>query len=161
MFAENKGYRLNWFQCFGFGTYRIYACRAVRNGQTGVLFLGRENLNKTIEWDVRFAISNKRKRIKAWIEEREDLDDTTGTCGLEGLIWAKNGILEFEKFIKEYYLKRDKCKKHRITISWTDNKRTISWTDNKRKKVYRRYLKRYGYELKIHYGAEFLVKDVF
>lgn len=30
MFAENKGYRLNWFQCFGFGTYRIYACRAVR-----------------------------------------------------------------------------------------------------------------------------------
>ena len=122
------------------------------NGQTGVLFLGRENLNKTIEWDVRFAISNKRKRIKAWIEEREDLDDTTGTCGLEGIIWAKNGILEFERFIKEYYLKRDKCKKHRITISWTDNKR---------KKVYTRYLKRYGYELKIHYGAEFLVKDVF
>ncbi|UVX98790.1 MAG: hypothetical protein [Bacteriophage sp.] len=73
------------------------------------------------------------------------MDKTTGNCGLEGLIWAKNGLLEFEKFIKKDYLKQ------RIVISWTDNKR---------KKVYIHYLKRYGYRLKIHYGREFLIKDI-
>lgn len=122
------------------------------NRQTGILFLNKEDLNKTIEWNVSFAIANKRKHIQAWLQGDHAIDDTTGTCGLEGLIWAKNGLLEFEEFIKNHYLKSPDHKNHRITILWTNSKR---------KRVYVNYLKRYGYVLKIHYGKEFLIKDIF
>lgn len=70
------------------------------NRQTGILFLNKEDLNKTVEWNVSFAIANKRKHIQAWLQGDRVMDNATGTCGLEGLIWAKNGLLEFEEFIK-------------------------------------------------------------
>lgn len=33
------------------------------NGQTGVLFFGREIMSKTWEWNMSFAINSKKKRI--------------------------------------------------------------------------------------------------
>ena len=94
-------------------------------------------------WNVVFAINNKRKRIKSWIKDEEAMDCSTGKCGVEGLIWAKNGLLEFENFIKKEGLKQ------RIIVRWTDSKR---------KRVYKHYLEKEGYKLTIYYGKEFLIK---
>ena len=73
------------------------------------------------------------------------MDCSTGKCGVEGLIWAKNGLLEFEKFIKKEDLKQ------RIVVRWTDSKR---------KRVYKHYLEKEAYKLTIYYGKEFLIKNI-
>ena len=101
--------------------------------------------DKITEWNVAFAINNKRKHIKSWIKDEESMDCSTGKCGVEGLIWAKNGLLEFEKFIKKEDLKQ------RIVVRWTDSKR---------KRVYKHYLEKEGYKLTIYYGKEFLIKNI-
>ena len=98
-----------------------------------------------MEWNVAFAINNKRKHIKSWIKGEETMDCSTGKCGVEGLIWAKNGLLEFENFIKKEDLKQ------RIVVRWTDSKR---------KRVYKHYLEKEGYKLTIYYGKEFLIKNI-
>lgn len=73
------------------------------------------------------------------------MDISTGKCGFEGLIWAKNGLTAFEEFIRKDYLKQ------RIVVSWLDSRR---------KRVYTHYLNKEGYKLIIHYGREFLIKDI-
>lgn len=122
-----------------------YAKTKFSNGQTGIIVFWKECLNEVIEWNVSFAINNKRKRIKAWLENEESMDIATGKCGLEGLIWAKNSLLAFEDFIKSDFFNQ------RIAISWSDNRR---------KRIYKRYLTKEGYRFIIHYGKEFLIKDI-
>lgn len=127
--------------------YGYYTKTKFSNGQTGILFLGKETMSKTWEWNVSFAINNKKKRIWEWLKGQKSMDITTGTCGLEGLIWAKNGLIAFEKFIKE----ENPYQKQRIVVAWSDPKR---------KKVYIHYLKKLGYKFTIHYEREFLIKDI-
>ena len=125
--------------------YGYYTKTKFSNGQTGILFFEKDICYKIIEWNVIFGINNKRKHIMAWIEGKESMDATTGKCGLEGLIWARNGLLAFEDFIGGSKFKQ------RIVVSWTDSKT---------KRVYERYLKKIGYRFTIHYGREFLIKDI-
>lgn len=40
--------------------YGYYTKTKFSNGQTGVLFLGKETMSKTWEWNVSFAINNKK-----------------------------------------------------------------------------------------------------
>ena len=61
------------------------------------------------------------------------------------LALAMGSIRAFEEFIKKDYLKQ------RIVVSWLDSRR---------KRVYAHYLKKEGYKLIIHYGREFLIKDI-
>ena len=40
--------------------YGYYTKTKFSNGQTGVLFLGKETISKTWEWNVSFVINNKK-----------------------------------------------------------------------------------------------------
>ena len=117
------------------------------NGQTGVLFFGREIMSKAWEWNMRFTINSKKKRIWEWLEGKRSMDTMTGECGLEGLMSAKNGLIAFEEFLKE----ENPYQKQRIVVAWSDSRR---------KRVYTRYLTKLGYRFTIHCGREFLIKDI-
>ncbi|MCC0642226.1 MULTISPECIES: hypothetical protein [unclassified Clostridioides] len=122
-----------------------YKKQRLSNNQTVFLFLIKEKLNKYIEWNVALAIAYKRKDVKAWIRGEKTLDYCTGECGLEGLIWAKNTLKEFE-----YFIKREKVRQRII----------VSWTDNKKKKVYVKYLGKMKYKHVNHYGKQVLIKNI-
>jgi len=83
-----------------------------------------------------------------WILGEKDVlsDKETGKCGLEGLIWAKKQLIEFEEFIKEN-------KNEDVIIS-------IYWTDNRRRDVYEKALKKNGYEIGYRHSCKCLYKKV-
>ena len=58
---------------------------------------------------------------------------------MEGLIWAKQCIIDFEKFLKvqTYYLPASII---------------VQWTDSRRKRVYTRTLSKLGFRLCNKYG---------
>ncbi|AXG97763.1 hypothetical protein [Clostridium botulinum] len=81
-----------------------------------------------------FAIANKKKHIKKWLNEKANPIDCkcTGKSGLEGLIWAKKQVKEFEQLIKEQYP--------------MDNIRIeIAGADNRRFRIYKKAMKDYNY----------------
>jgi hypothetical protein len=69
-------------------------------------------------------------------KQRDNLfNKQTGKDGLQGLIWAKKKILEFEEYVRQME------SKYRAVIYCT-------WTDNQRRNVYEWGLKKIGYEIK-------------
>jgi hypothetical protein len=123
-----------------------YNTKKLSNGQTATILFFKDNLKRDIEYSVAFVIANKKKHIKQWLLEEKDVlsDKETGNCGLEGLIWAKKQLFEFEEFIKERY-----------------NEKTficIYWTDNRRRNVYEKVLKKIGYEMNYRHSRKCLSK---
>ena len=96
--------------------------------------------SNTYEYCVFLGIANKKKDLIKYINGKSNLDDyITGKCGVEGLLWAKKNILNFEKFIKEH--------KFGGNVS-----RIVGWADARRKKIYMRSLLPNGYKLVNKYG---------
>ena len=75
-------------------------------------------------------------------------DKVTGKGDLEGLLWAKNQMIEFEQFI---------CGKHGYGRETTI---CVNWTDNRRRNVYEHYLTRIGYVMGFRNGNKCLFKKV-
>lgn len=118
------------------------------NNQIGIIFLGKELMNNgRIDWNVSFGIYESEKEIMRWLKRERNLDDITGKCGLEGLLWAKRTLLKFEKFIKDDKLNQ--------TI-------VVGWEEDKRGKVYKKYMtKKMNFELVIdNDDREMLVKKI-
>lgn len=89
------------------------------------------------DYNVVFAVADKKKQLKGFFECSKDNTitlESTGKCGIEALIWAKDKILEFEEEMKGY-------EGDNITISIM-----VAGEDNHRFRLYERGLKRYGYK---------------
>lgn len=126
--------------------YGYSSTTKLSNNQTATMIFYRHKFTRGSMFYVAFAIANKRKQIKQWLDGSSNLyNQSTGKCGLEGLLWAKSQLLEFEEFIRD---RKEKC-----SI-------VICWTDNRRRDIYRHYLTRIGYKMEFRYGGKCLVKAV-
>jgi len=92
------------------------------------------------------AIANKKKHLRQLILGEKDIltDHETGRCGLEGLLWGKRQITEFEK--------TDYCKDGDYIV--------IYWTDNRRRDVYEDGLKKLGFVMGYRDGKKCLCKKI-
>ena len=129
----------------------FYECKHKhKSGQTFYIkFMGWKDL-----WDIDpinyyntiFHIYNKKKQknIGANLELTQ-----TGKCGLDGLIWAKKMIMEFEKFMNETNYHNEK-----VAV-------IVGWANNKRRKVYERYLTKVGYNIKMIENKKCLIKYLY
>lgn len=116
----------------------------LKNGQTAkISFQETIYVNKFTEYNVCFVISTKKKHM----EKVLDNPTITGKAGMEGLIWAKNKILEFEEFIVTKY------PKERIIVK-------VHWADNRRRDVYTKALSKYGYRTEHRFGFKSLYKEL-
>ena len=129
--------------------YGYFKTTKLSNNQTISIFFLKEELKRGLEYHVVLAISNKKKYIKQWIFGERDIlsDRQTGKCGLEGLLWAKKQIIEFEKFLLEDKYSKD------ITIC-------VNWLDNRRRKVYEYGLNKLGYSINYRYNSKCLSKKI-
>jgi len=93
-----------------------------------IIFAPIEDKNN-ITYDISFFISDYKIDFERLLDAFKQ--ESTGRCGLEGLIWAKNQIIKFEKTIKDKH-------KHNVKI-------ICRWEDNKRKMVYIHALSKLGY----------------
>lgn len=130
----------------------FYKSKKLSNGQTAmIVFEEQIRTTKKIEYSIIFAISNKKKNIIKWLEGKDDClsDKSTGKCGIEGLIWAKQQIIDFEKFINE-----------RLKYYNQDIILYVWWTDNKRRNVYEKALGKIGYKIAFRYCSKCLIKKI-
>lgn len=107
------------------------------NGQSAVICFDknyRHEIGSGYDYAVAFAIANKKKVLRQWLNSDGygDLDmTTTGKCGVEGLLWAFKMVREFiDKHMYEsdriiVYgsdARRQKVYKHFLTTSITNIK---------------------------------------
>lgn len=97
-----------------------------------------DNLNETNVYSVGFGIGSNRKQVLNWLFGRNNFIDMkiTGDGSLKPLIWAKNMLFEFEKFI----VNNNKNEVIKIVVSGADERRY---------KVYKSYLIKHGYKSNI------------
>lgn len=84
------------------------------NGQSAVICFDknyRHEIGSGYDYAVAFAIANKKKVLRQWLNSDGygDLDmTTTGKCGVEGLLWAFKMVREFigicMKMIESLYM---------------------------------------------------------
>lgn len=150
MSDDNRGENNNNIE---FNVYKIrgiirgyYAQTKFSNNQTGIIFFTKDRLKNCTEFTVAFGISNKKKYIKQWLLGKKDMESyITGNCGIEGLVWAKNALLQFEECISKIY-------RHSRIV--------VIASDSRRKRIYRHYLEREGYKFCRYYGYEALIKNI-
>ena len=106
--------------------YQYYDTQKLSNGQTIKIVFDERETTKKFYYNIYLVIMDKKK------SEFNTTLKQTGRCGLEGLLWAKDKIIEFEEFI----LEKNRCKP--IVIY-------CYWDDNRRRDVYYRGLKNLGY----------------
>ena len=123
------------------------------NGQVCALYFLKHNGKHCIEYSVVLAIG-KKKHINALLfgEGESMFDKTTGKCGLEGLLWAKRQLLQFESFLSEG-IRHVKGKHKPIRIS-------IFGTDGRRRRLYARRLANIGYREERRHGSHCVSKEV-
>lgn len=111
------------------------------SGQTIKIEFQEEWTNRYYLYNVYLVIMNKRK------SENQTQLKSMGKDGIKGLLWAKNKIQEFEKFIKE---------KH------GDNMSVIfcHWDDNRRRNAYHYGLSKIGYKYGFIGGKKVLLKTI-
>lgn len=97
-----------------------------------------DNVNETNVYSVAFGIGANRKQVLNWLFGKSNFIDMkiTGDGCLKPLIWAKNMLFEFEKFII------NNSKNEVIKIA-------ISGEDERRYKAYKSYLIKHGYKSNI------------
>lgn len=113
-------------QLWGFGYYKKHF---LSNGQVcEIRFYKDENKNS---YSVGFCVANKKKYLNAWFfEEKNNISyKCSGRCGLEALLWAKNQLALFERFVDK------PCE---ILITGEDQKRF---------RVYKWALEKCGYKM--------------
>lgn len=87
-----------------------------------------------------FAIADKKKYLRGYFtESRGNITlKSTGKCGLEGIMYAKNKILELEEILKDEGY--ENC-----TI-------VIAGEDKRRERIYEKAAKKYGYKRVFKFG---------
>jgi hypothetical protein len=127
---------------YSYGYYKIHQ---LSNNQVIGIFFIKNKLSRNIEYHIALSISNKKKHLFQYIKEEKDVlsGKETGKCGLEGLLWAKKQIIEFENSI---------CKPGNIIC--------VRWSDNRRRKVYEYGLKKIGYKIGFRDGSKCLYKII-
>ena len=108
-------------------------------------------IDSRINYYVGFAIANKKKELNKWFDGKDSSINckTTGKCGLEGLLWAKECIKEFEEYIWEIYGGYEGG----IYI-------IVTGEDKRRYRVYERGLRDLGFEKWNRFGEWVLGKRV-
>lgn len=127
--------------------YGYYKTHKLKNNQTIGIYFWANELSKSVEYAILLAIANKKKHLRQLILGEKDIltDHETGKCGLEGLLWGKNQIIEFEE--SEY------CKDGDTIV--------IYWTDKRRRDVYEYGLKKLGFVIGYRDGKKCLYKKVY
>lgn len=146
-----EDFEVIWHEGANYGFYRR---EKLSNGQViGIYFLRRAS-NHNVEYSTVLAIG-KKKHINSLIfgDGEALLDKTTGKCGLEGLVWAKRRLIEFEKFLQERlrYAGRNKDIPTYICVYGTDKRRRT---------LYARRLRDIGYEEQRRHGEHCVCKRV-
>jgi len=129
-----------------YGSFGYYKTHKLTNGQTIIICFNKFELSKSNEYSIYLAIANKKKHLRQLILGEKDIltDHETGKCGLEGLLWAKKQIVEFEKFIY--------CKNGDYI--------SVYWTDNRRRDVYEYGLRKLGFVVGYRDGRKCLSKKI-
>lgn len=112
-----------------------YKYHTLSSGQTCMIAFVKFEYDRRIDYYVCFAIANKKKQLREWFHEEGsgNLDtETTGKCGMEGLIWA---FQQVEKAIS--YFHSDRSSKDRFLI--------VSGSTPRRYRIYKHFLKRLGF----------------
>ena len=79
-----------------------YLRHRLSNGQFCQIAFYRWNGSRSTEYHVAFAVADKKKNHTGWFNQTKDDNLTlraTGRCGVEALFWARDMLLEFEKYI--------------------------------------------------------------
>lgn len=86
------------------------------NGQVATVFLTKDKHNQLSYIDVGLYIGSSIGEAKKWFNDDHNYRavKSTGTCGLEGLLFCKNVIMQL--------------KGHNVRITWEDNKRKIVYS---------------------------------
>jgi hypothetical protein len=123
------------------------------NGQHAAMYVMVENPEGYYAHYVGLCIGNTKRQCNDWWQGRQNRRvrsvnlKSTGKCGIEGLVWALNQLLDLEK---------------RLTACLKDGNFeviVIAAEDNKRASAYER-LKKYGYQEASYNGADVLVKVI-
>lgn len=132
--------------------YGYFTKGTLSNGQAITIFFMEERTSRGIEYNVALLIANKKKHIREWIMGTRDVlsDKSTGKCGLEGLMWAKRRLAEFEVYIHDRFPDRTK---RSITM-------VIYPSDTRRKRAYVHGLKKSGYELGYRSSVQCVYKKI-
>lgn len=129
-----------------YGYENFYITDILSNGQSIKIEFEAEDTNNYRYYSIALLIQDKKKQLKNFTHLKQ-----TGRCGIEGLIWAKNKIAEFEKMIlieNENY-----CYNNTIIIY-------CEWDDNRRRNTYERGLKSLGYTFGKAFGKKVLMKKI-
>jgi len=117
-----------------------YSMCKLDNGQIIKIVFSEEWSNNKYYYEIYLVVMTKRK------SEDDTTLKSTGKIGIKGLLWAKQKIKEFEKFIKTE-------KTAPITIY-------CRWDDNRRRNVYAYGLKNLGYNYNMVFGSKALCKTL-
>lgn len=109
------------------------------NGQFCMIGFERimNNCEDVEDYNVVFAVADKKKQLRGFFNGSSENTITlksTGRCGIEALVWARDKILEFEEEMQGY-------EGHNVTISIM-----VAGEDSRRFRLYERALSRYGYK---------------
>lgn len=135
--------------------YGYFAKDQLSNGQSISIFFLEYKTSRNIEFHIALAIANRKRHIKEWITGERDVLSlkSTGDCGLEGLIWAKKKISEFEAYIADRHAKSWYSKNTKITI-------VVGATDARRKRAYTHGLKKLGFVTGYRSNMQCLYKKI-
>ena len=124
------------------GYYNIVAKEKMPSGMTVEILFELYDLTNIGVANVALNVYKKRKQIPGNVLHQ------TGKDGIKPFIWALKKINEFG----EYYNK-EFTSKSPIYIQ-------VYWEDNRRGRIYKRYLPRYGFQLKDFGGGKQLYKRI-
>lgn len=134
-------YKLNGTDEEGYIVNEYEISKKIDNQKVVVSFKRDDNDHADITYySIVLKIINKKKQ-KTYLK-------STGKCGLKGLLFAKEAIIFFEKYVieKQYYTK------HCFILCF--------WDDNRRRDIYYRSLKKIGYDYKMMFGKKIIVKKI-
>lgn len=125
------------------GWYDYWESTVLPSGQTVKIEFQEDETKKKLYYSIYLVTMDKRK------SEAFTVLHTTGKDGLQGLLWAKEKIIEFEKFILD-------------EPRWHDRPIIMycSWDDNRRRDIYHRGLKSIGYDYGVAFGRKVLLKQI-
>lgn len=119
------------------------------NGQYCLIAFIRFYTSRDTCYYVEFAVADKKKNLNGRFESVRNNNiegKMTGRCGIEALLWCRDRMLDFERFVHK--------EKNR------DTKIVVQGSDSKRFRMYERALSRYGYKKVFMAEAWSMVKNL-